>query len=134
LAAGTNSGRCAGGADYRLTRVSASRFIVDVEVELPTDGTDLLRNTRVYNRLADALPRGTAVMADVGQGLAHMRAWIPATSEGALGALHAVTLAMNVALHPEQAAVESLGWRTPPQPRPRAKPVVMRLSIVEAGP
>jgi hypothetical protein len=114
--------------------VSASRFIVDVEVELPTDGTDLVRNTRVYQRLADALPRGTHVIADVGQGLAHLRAWIPATSEGALGALHAVALAMNAALNPEHAPVESLGWRPPPHQRPEAKPVVMRLSIVGDGP
>ena len=74
-------------ADYRFRSVSASRFIVDVEVELPTNGTDLARNIRVHERLAHALPRGTDVIADVGEGVAHLRAWIPATAEGALGAL-----------------------------------------------
>ena len=114
----------------KLTSVSASHFIVDVEVELPTSETDLLRNARVHQRLSAALPPGTHVIADVGQGLAHLRAWIPATSEGALGALYAVAVAMNVALHPEQAPVESLGWHPTPQRRPDEKPVVMRLSIV----
>jgi hypothetical protein len=92
-----------------LPTVSAPRFIVDVEVELPSNGTDLVRNTRVYRRLAAALPRGTDIMADVGQGLAHLRAWIPATSEGALGALHAVTLALNTAFEPEQTVRVSAG-------------------------
>jgi hypothetical protein len=76
------------------------------------------------------LPRGTRVIADVGRGVAHLRAWIPATSEGALGALQAMTRAMDVALQPEPGPVESMGWRPPAQPRPDAKPVVMRLSIV----
>jgi hypothetical protein len=110
--------------------VSGSRFIIDVEVELPTNGTDLVRNARVHERLADALPQGTHVISDVGEGLAHLRAWVPATSDGALGALHAVVLAMNVALRPEYAPVESIGWRLPPERRPEAKPVVMRLSIL----
>jgi hypothetical protein len=114
--------------------VSASLFIIDVEVELPTNGTDLARNARVHERLAGALPRGTHVIADVGDGLAHLRAWVPATSDGALGALHAMVVAMNVAMLPEDGPLESLGWRLPPQPRPEAKPVVMRLSIVADSP
>jgi hypothetical protein len=114
--------------------VSASRFIVDVEVELSTTGTDLARNARVHARLAHALPRGTDLIADVGEGRAHLRAWIPATAEGALGALYAVALAMNAALHPEQEAVESLGWHPSPQPESDAQQVVMRLSIVGDAP
>jgi hypothetical protein len=116
--------------------MSASHYVVDVEVELPAHETDLVRQTRVHARLMKVLPRGTQVYADVGQGLAHLRAWIPATSAGALGALYAVALAMNLALHPEHAPVESLGWHPQPQPQPRpeAKPVAMRLSIVGDGP
>jgi hypothetical protein len=66
-------------------------------------------------------------MADVGSGLAHLRAWVPATSEGALGALYSVARALELAFQPETAPVESLGWRTLVQDQPM--PVALRLSV-----
>jgi len=111
--------------------VNKPTFIVDIEVEVTTNDPDPKRDARVLARFKEILPAGSRTVADVGSGIAHLRAWLPATRSGAIGALYAVACALELALLPERSPVDALGWRPVDclNHTEHGVPVTMRLSV-----
>jgi hypothetical protein len=89
-------------------------FIVDISVEVITNDYDRASHARVAARFAANLPFGSQVLenrsaTDSIDGMGHARVRIPATRAGSVGALHAVALALELAVFPEPSGLDSLG-------------------------